>query len=271
MSSGSPFLPARTASLGPVVEALCSAGTGWEGIHSKSNYRREFPSRQAIVDLMDDVRSVLFPGFFGPAELTAETLKFHTGAALDRILHGLQDQIRRGLCATCGKERPEECGDCFERSRALAEAFILRLPEVRRFLGTDVEAAYVGDPALTNPDEAIFCYPGILAVTSQRVAHELHAMGVPLLPRMITEHASPASTSTPAPASGRGSSSTTAPASSSGRRPSSGRTSGSTRASLWGPRASPWTRTATPSRGWTGTPSWRTTWWSIPTPPSWAG
>jgi len=175
------------APLGPVVEALCRAGMGWEGAHSKPNLRREFPSRQAVVDLVEDLRSVLFPGYFGPSELTAETMGFHAGAALDRILHGLQEQIRRGFCATSGNGG-EACTSP-ERARALAETFITRLPEVRRMLGTDVEAAYEGDPALTNPDEAIFCYPGILAVTSQRLAHELHVLGVPLIPRMITEHA----------------------------------------------------------------------------------
>jgi serine O-acetyltransferase len=189
MSTGpsSPF-PSPDA-LGPVVEALGHAGMGWEGVHSKPNLRREFPSRQAVVDLVEDLRSVLFPGYFGPSELSEETMRFHAGATLDRVLHGLQEQVRRGLCATCGTREPATCAECGDRSAEIAAAFINRLPEVRRMLGTDVEAAYVGDPALTNPDEAIFCYPGILAITSQRLAHELQVLKVPLLPRMITEHA----------------------------------------------------------------------------------
>ncbi len=71
----------------------------------------------------------------------------------------------------------------------MARAFIGRLPEIRRVLETDVQAAYEGDPALSNPDEAIFCYPGLLAITSQRLAHELLKLKVPLIPRIITEHA----------------------------------------------------------------------------------
>jgi serine O-acetyltransferase len=67
--------------------------------------------------------------------------------------------------------------------------FLARLPGVRRLLATDVRAAYDGDPAATSPAETILCYPGVLALTCQRLAHELHVLGVPLLPRMITEHA----------------------------------------------------------------------------------
>jgi len=71
----------------------------------------------------------------------------------------------------------------------VTRAFMGRLPEVRRRVASDVEAAYEGDPALKSRDEAIFSYPGIFAVTNQRIAHELHVLGVPLIPRMITEHA----------------------------------------------------------------------------------
>jgi serine O-acetyltransferase len=189
MNPGLSFLRSDPEPLEPVVEALCSAGTGWEGAHARPGLRREFPSRQAVADLVEDLRSVLFPGYFGPSELSTETLRFNVGATLDRILHGLQEQIRRGLGAVCARQGPEACANCQDQSMVLAQAFIARLPEVRRVLGTDVEAAYVGDPALINLDEAIFCYPGILAITSQRLAHELHVLGVPLLPRMITEQA----------------------------------------------------------------------------------
>ena len=81
------------------------------------------------------------------------------------------------------------CGDCDARALYLARAFLLRLPEVRRLLATDIQAGFEGDPAAISPDEVLFCYPGLLAITSQRLAHELFGLGVPLLPRMITEHA----------------------------------------------------------------------------------
>ena len=178
-----------TPSLGPVVDALCSASETLVANPQPPYVRREFPARTMIYELVEDLRSVLFPGFFGPAELTRETLRYHIGATLDKVLHGLREQIKRGLCVPWPEPGLLGCDKCDDRAFDLARAFILRLPEVRRILATDVRAAYEGDPALTNPDEAIFCYPGLLAITSQRIAHELVKLGVPLIPRIITEHA----------------------------------------------------------------------------------
>ena len=175
--------------LGPVVEALCSASGALSAGLQPLHVRREFPSRTVIYELVEDLRSVLFPGFFGASELTGETLRYHIGATLDKVLHGLREQIKRGLCVPCLETGWTLCDHCDDHAFELAQAFIARLPEVRRILATDVQAAYEGDPALTNPDEAIFCYPGLMAITSQRLAHELLKLGVPLIPRMITEHA----------------------------------------------------------------------------------
>jgi serine O-acetyltransferase len=184
---GRPFDAAEP--LAPVVEALCGAGGGMmEGVHPP-HLRREYPSRKAIIGLVEDLRSILFPGFFGPTELTGETLRFHVGSTLDRVLHGLQEQIRRGVCTTCCMEGGADCASCEAEAHGLARTFIGRLPEIRRILATDVAAAYLGDPALTNPLEAVMCYPGVMAITSQRLAHELWLLKVPLIPRIITEHA----------------------------------------------------------------------------------
>jgi len=176
-----------SAGLRPVVEALCEASAELRTHCHQPLARREFPSRAVVYELLEDLRSVLFPGFFGPSELTDETLRYHVGATLDKVLHGLQEQIRRGFCSSC---HPDACyADHEDRAFDLAWAFIQRLPEVRRLLATDVAAAYEGDPALRTPEEAVFCYPGIQAITNQRLAHELLKLEVPLLPRLITEHA----------------------------------------------------------------------------------
>ena len=164
-----------------VVEALAEASTA---LTDMPLGRREFPSRSAVAALVDELRALLFPGYFGASELTLETLRYHLGARMDLVLHSLRDQIQRGLMAS-----DPACGNCQARSLELAQAFLLRLPEVRRLLATDIQAGFEGDPAATSPDEVLFCYPGLLAITSQRLAHELLKLGVPLLPRMITEHA----------------------------------------------------------------------------------
>jgi len=164
-----------------VVEALAEASTA---LTEMPMGRREFPSRTAVATLVEDLRALLFPGYFGPSELKGDTLRYHLGARMDAVLHSLRDQIQRGLMAS-----DPTCNECGERALALSQAFLARLPQVRHLLATDVQAGFEGDPAATSPEEVLFCYPGLLAITSQRLAHELLQLGVPLLPRMITEHA----------------------------------------------------------------------------------
>jgi serine O-acetyltransferase len=164
-----------------VIEALAEASTQ---LTDMPLGRREFPSRTALATLVEELRALLFPGYFGPSELKGDTLHYHLGARMDRVLHGLADQIQRGLSAA-----DPSCDACHERALNLAHDFLTRLPEVRRLLATDVQAGFEGDPAATSPDEVLFSYPGLLAITNQRLAHQLLNLGVPLLPRMITEHA----------------------------------------------------------------------------------
>jgi len=134
---------------------------------------------------VEALRSVLFPGYFGPSDLSDENVAFHIGSTLDRIRRDLREQLKRGICFDC--REPDGC--CDARADLATQRFLARLPAVRQLLATDVQAAYDGDPAARNPDETIFCYPGILAVMNYRLAHELFVLDVPLIPRMITEHA----------------------------------------------------------------------------------
>lgn len=175
--------------LAAVVRHMCSSEDGLirSGTHALHPH---LPSRETLAWVLDRFRSVLFPGYFGTnSELNHEALEFHVGATLDRLLRALAEQIDRALCFTCAERAAEDCPDCALRADEITERFLARLPEVRRLLATDVRAAYDGDPAATSPAETILCYPGVLAVTCYRLAHELHQLGVPLLPRMMTEHA----------------------------------------------------------------------------------
>jgi serine O-acetyltransferase len=173
--------------LGEVVEALCADSE--PGFASpRQRCRRKLPSRDRLVELVEDLRSVLFPGYFGTQDLTAETMRFQVGSTLDRVSRVLVEQVERGLAYRCTDD-PERCRGCDQRALEISDAFLRRLPALRRKLALDVAASYEGDPAATSADEAIFCYPGVLAITNYRLAHELHRLGVPLIPRIITEHA----------------------------------------------------------------------------------
>ena len=171
--------------LASLVGALWEAGDDLRQPRKECPNRQPLPSRNAVIEIVEALRSVLFPGYFGPSDLTPENAVFHMGSTLDRIGRDLRQQIKRGFCFAC-RECVEECD---ARAQNAAEHFFVRLPSVRRVLATDVQAAYEGDPAATSPDEAVFCYPGVLAITNYRLAHELYMLEVPLIPRMITEHA----------------------------------------------------------------------------------
>ena len=171
-----------------LVESLCSRKNGSAAGIRKRWQEQALPSRQVIGEMIESLRSVLFPGYFGFSELKEESLRFHVGAALDHIRRDLQEQIKRGLCFTC-EEGPDCLPLCDKKARKRTAEFIRRLPAVQELLALDVRAAYEGDPAADNPDEVIFCYPGILAITNYRLAHELYRLGVPIIPRMITEMA----------------------------------------------------------------------------------
>lgn len=151
------------------------------------------PSREAVFEAMDGLLGVMFPGYFGRSEISFQTLPFYLGSQLDRIAQIFHEQIRRGLCFSCEHKEISEhhgsCDSCSGRALHLSNRFMKRLPSVRRLLCTDVWAAYKGDPAAMSTDEVIFSYPGLLAITYQRLAHELYRLKIPLIPRMITERA----------------------------------------------------------------------------------
>jgi serine O-acetyltransferase len=148
------------------------------------------PSRTEISRLMDLLRSVIFPGFYGSRDITEESLPFHMGATLDQAATILVDEIQRGLCFACEQgwieRQPKRCS---AEARRITAAFLADLPELRRLLALDAVAAYEGDPACVGPAEAIFCYPGVQALTAHRIAHSLETRGTPLIPRIIAEEA----------------------------------------------------------------------------------
>ncbi|HEY6098660.1 MAG TPA: serine acetyltransferase, partial [Anaeromyxobacter sp.] len=186
MSNGKKTPAIDLVALAPIVDQLCKSASGLTG--SEASGRVVLPSREAVIQIVEELRAVLFPGYFGTSDLHDESLHYFIGATLARAMRALEEQVRRGV-AFSERHDFETCAHCGETAEAVTKAFLARLPTIGALLRTDVEAAYQGDPALKSRDEAIFAYPGMFAVTNQRIAHELHVLGVPLIPRIITEHA----------------------------------------------------------------------------------
>ncbi|MCC6907377.1 MAG: serine acetyltransferase [Phycisphaerales bacterium] len=150
------------------------------------------PNTDTIIRLLEEIRALIFPGFFGSRTLSAESLAGHVRDAAERVAADLCRQIEASLAYMQGLDRGGEGGrggSCQQRARELTLAFLDRLPEIRRLLALDVQAAYDGDPAARHTDEIIFSYPGVKALTVHRVSHELYRLDVPLLPRIMSEHA----------------------------------------------------------------------------------
>ena len=148
------------------------------------------PSRTEVVEMVELLRSVIFPGYVGSRDVTEESLGYHMGANLHRASLIMVDEIHRGLCFACARDSSDRAPEkCLNRAKRITTDFLRRLPELRRHLALDAVAAYEGDPSAPSPSEAIFCYPGVLALTYHRIAHEFYQAEVPLIPRLITEHA----------------------------------------------------------------------------------
>lgn len=167
-----------------------SDNQSYRGLFHQHREGEPLPSGKSLERIVELSRAILFPGYFGNSTINSQTINYHIGVNIEELFSLLIEQIQAGLCF--GVENSGQC-DCQSPCRAtatqLAAEFISRLPEIRRILATDVEAAYYGDPAATCFGEIICCYPVIRAVTNYRIAHELHRLNVPLIPRIITEMA----------------------------------------------------------------------------------
>ncbi len=150
------------------------------------------PSRARTVEVIELLRQLVFPGFFDHQRLASDTVQYHVGDLLSRVSGKLYDQVRQAIRHDANQQNKgsgDACPHCDEQAQSITAAFLERLPEVRRMLASDVQAAFDGDPAATNATEVVFCYPGLDAIFIHRIAHELHKLAVPLLPRIMSEYA----------------------------------------------------------------------------------
>jgi len=146
------------------------------------------PSHRAIIDIIKQARRVLFPGYFTSAKLHAANLEYYIGKETTELYDKLTEQITMAIRHDC-RRHGQPCTNCEKRSHQIAYNFIEKLPDIVSVLAMDIRATLEGDPASKSPDEVIFSYPGLQAITVYRMAHELHKLEVPIIPRIMTEWA----------------------------------------------------------------------------------
>ncbi|QLC48960.1 serine acetyltransferase [Methanolobus zinderi] len=146
------------------------------------------PSREAMIEIIDLLRDVLFPGYFGDQTVDRSVLPYHIGNEITILFEKLSKQISNSIIHDCDRYE-ENCTECLEQGQEETIIFLKKIPEIRSLLASDIIAAYEGDPAAKSHDEIIFSYPGIFAMTVYRSAHELHKQGISIIPRIMTEHA----------------------------------------------------------------------------------
>jgi serine O-acetyltransferase len=146
------------------------------------------PTVASVIDIVSGGRRILFPGYFNESRIDALNLKYHLGQEITSLFEKLARQIAWSFRHDCFRYELE-CHHCHEQGMEKALVFIQELPHIRRALATDVQAAFEGDPASRSHDQIIFSYPGLFAMTVYRMAHVLHHLDVPLLPRIMTEYA----------------------------------------------------------------------------------
>lgn len=148
----------------------------------------EQPDRDVVLDVLNKLIKVIFPAFYREKDYRFYNINSRLTVLLEDIHYNLKRQIPIAL-----RQKPENEGkseqDIEAEARAITDEFIGKIPAVRALVETDVQAAYEGDPAAYNYNEIILCYPGLRAIVINRIAHELFVLGVPIIPRMMTEHA----------------------------------------------------------------------------------
>jgi len=147
-------------------------------------HEKRLPSHSKLSEVVNLLRSIIFPGYYGDSILDIRTLEFHLGVYFERLHSLLSEQIQYGLYFD---KNNIDSSDLRDFATNISKKLINKLPELKRIISTDIKATFDGDPAAKSYGEVIFCYPTIRAVFNYRIAHELLKLGVPVIPRVITE------------------------------------------------------------------------------------
>lgn len=175
--------------INPIVKSLHEIRQDWRDSQRRPREPdgREFPSREAVEQAMNDLKGALFPMRLGPTDLRHESEDYYVGYTLESALHSLLNQARLELRYMA--RHNDDVSDVAIQARAgeAIRELAASLPEIRRLLDSDALAAYHGDPAARTVDEVLLCYPGMEAMIHHRIAHQLYLQGLPLLARVASE------------------------------------------------------------------------------------
>ena len=144
---------------------------------------KSHPDKETVVDMIGKLMRIVYPGATREKTYRIYNARHNLSMLIEDVMYNLNKQITLVFLGTMGEQ------DAREKAQRLSLEFFRAIPEVRAIAQTDVEAFFDGDPAAFSVDEIIFCYPGLYAITVYRLAHVLYTLGIPMLPRIMTEHA----------------------------------------------------------------------------------
>lgn len=171
------------------VIVILSQPESYQKVYHKCPSGEQMISVIAIQKIMEILKDVIFPGYFGNNPVKLDSIKYFTGVDVNNLYNLLITQLRSGYCFICEHSSESECQECNKDIDEIALAFITKLPYIREMLMKDVQSIFKYDPASKSIGEIIFSYPAIKALTNYRVAHELNQLNVPIIPRIISEMA----------------------------------------------------------------------------------
>lgn len=150
---------------------------------------KDLPSKDSVIKILNELVTILFPGYFGKATITKSNIWPDTCKTLRTVHSRLVREVDRSLKYICLKELKCPTDVCHRLAEVVVKELLESIPKIRELLKEDVQAAYNGDPAARNVDEIILSYPSLLAIATYRIAHELHIRGIPMVPRIMSEYA----------------------------------------------------------------------------------
>ena len=169
-----------------IIGEICETYNDRRGINHIEGFN--LPSETEVMEILNDLLEVIFPGYTGRRRMSIHSVRYNVGEIITKVYSNLTDQIARAFRYNCEMNNCKDC-DIPKISEEACRHLVFKLPEIREDLKLDVMAAFDGDPAAKSLDEIVLSYPGIKAISIHRISHELYFKNVPLIPRMMSEHA----------------------------------------------------------------------------------